>query len=232
MNGANNELHLEKMYPISSHSFQKKKTAQSQFRQGPGSLLTLIKKELLVLWRNPHYRRLKIFTYLFYLTVQISLYFSTLANNDMWMMFFSAAIFWIHYNVHFNSKYVSPDPEWFFRTIPLRFSQIWFAKFATEILYILFLLLNQLLFLALVGNEAWILLNWIGALLLFALIILSIVINFQILFYDNPRQAGYTYHFTILFIGVTSANYRLVGPIMALFVLTYFFYKTYRFYNS
>ena len=75
-------------------------------------------------------------------------------------------------------------------------------------------------------------LNWIGALLLFAIAVLSIVINFQILFYDNPRLAGYAYHFTILFIVIMSLNYRFVGPLVSVFLLTFYFLKTRRFYNS
>jgi hypothetical protein len=150
----------------------------------------------------------------------------------MWMMFFSFAVFWVHYNVHFNTKYVAADPEWYFRTLPLKFYQVWFSKFIAEFFYVILLLASQWIFLMLAGIEWWVQFNWIGALALFAVIILAIVINFQILFFDNPRLAGFTYHFTILFIVIMSLNYRLVGPLTALFLLTFYFIKTLRFFKS
>ncbi len=224
-------IHFEKIFPLTSKAIQKSTHKKSVFQKS-GGLRLLIKKELLSLWRNPHYRRLKVFTWIFYMSGLSALYFSALTNYDMWMMLFSAVLFWLHYNVHFNGKYVSADPDWYFRTLPLPFYRVWLSKFSTEILYILFLLFSQLLFLIAAGMNVWIQLNWIGTLLLFAVAVLSIVINFQILFYDNPRLAGYAYHFTILFIVIMSINYRLVGPLTAVFLLTFYFFKTRQFYNS
>lgn len=225
------KIHLEKIYPVSFRAIQKQWFKKSAF-QTSGGLVLLIKKELLGLWRNPRYRRLKVLTWIFYMAGLTGLYFSGNPDYDMWMMFFSAALFFLHYNVHFNAKYVSPDSEWFLRTLPIPFYRVWISKFSSEILYVLFLILSQLLFLIAVGTATWIQLNWIGALLLFAVAVLSVVINFQILFYDNPRLAGYAYHFTILFIVILSLNYRLVGPLTSLFLLTFYFLKTRSFFNS
>ncbi len=192
----------------------------------------LFRKEFFSLWRNPRYRRLKLLTFFFYLITLMVLYYLPLKANDMWMMLFSTVVFWMHYNVHFNSKYVNAEPDWFFRTLPVKFHRAWFSRFFAELFYIVLLLLAQWLFLALAGVEFSTRLQWIGALMLFALIILNVVLNFQILFYDNPRLAGYAYHFTILFIVISSFNYRLVGPLSAFFLLAYFTYLTRRFYTS
>ena len=156
----------------------------------------------------------------------------SLREPDKWMMLFSMAVFWIHYNVHFNTKYISADPEWYFRTLPVSFFKMWLAKFAAEILYVLILLFSQWVFLILTGTELGIQLNWIGALFLFSIIILTIVINFQILFYDNPRLAGYAYHFTLLFMVIMALNYHLAGPLTSIALILFYFFKTYRYYNS
>lgn len=205
---------------------------RSTKRIKPASGFGLFRKELYSLWRNPRYRRLKVFTFIFYFITLFILNNISIKNNDMWMMLFSTFVFWMHYNVHFNSKYVSAEPDWFFRTLPVKFHRAWFSRFFAEFSYIIFLLGAQWLFLALVGIEFSTQIQWIGALLLFAVIILTIVLNFQILFYDNPRLAGYAYHFTIIFILVSSYNYRLVGPLSAFFLLAYFTYLTRRFYTS
>ena len=225
-------IQLEDIYTFNTHMYQAKKVKPKAGRIPATLFGQLMLKELVGLWRNPRYRRLKIFTYLTYILILITLYFSGISNSDMWMMFFSAAVFWAHYNVYFNSKYVVPDPEWYFRTLPLKFNKVWFSKFLAEFIYIAVLLLSQWTFLMLAGVEFWIQLNWIGALGLFAAIILSVVINFQILFFDNPRLAGFAYHFTILFILIMSINFRLVGPLTAIFLLTFYFIKTLRFYKS
>lgn len=209
-----------------THRKNKKKSGKSKAAFG------LFRKELYSLWRNPRYRRLKLLTFFFYLGTLIVLHYSLKEANDMWMMLFSTAVFWMHYNVHFNSKYVSAEPDWFFRTLPVKFHRAWLSRFFAEFLFIVILLLAQWLFLSSAGIDFTTQLHWIGALALFAFIILSIVLNFQILFYDNPRLAGYAYHFTLLFIVVGAYNYHLVGPLSAIFLLAYFTYLTRRFYIS
>ncbi len=224
------EMHLEEMFPIHQKIINKRNVPTSP--ETTFSSYSLIKKELFSLWRNPFYRKLKIATWFFYMVVLLVLFLSGIQEPDKWMMLFSIAVFWIHYNVHFSTKYISSDPEWYFRTLPVSYIKIWLAKFSSEIFYVLILLISQWIFLMLTKTEWWIQLNWIGSLLLFAIIILTIVINFQILFYDNPRLAGYAYHLTLLFIVIMSLNYRFVGPVTAIVLLTFYFFKTYRFYNS
>ena len=64
--------------------------------------------------------------------------------------------------------------------------------------------------------------------LLFSLIVLAAIINFKIIFFDRPRFGGYAFHLFIIFISVMSVNYLLVGPVIALMLLIYFTYYSYR----
>ena len=59
-------IHFEKIYPPNAGTIQKDSVRNSAFQKS-GGLRLLIKKELLGLWRNPHYRRLKIITWIFYM---------------------------------------------------------------------------------------------------------------------------------------------------------------------
>ena len=96
---------------------------------------------------------------------------------------------------------------------------------------ILLLLIQTFFFI--IGNfTLQILLSFNALLLLFSIITLIVKLNFQILFYDSPRSAGYAYHFTLLFIVIMCINYRFVGPLISLFLLVSYFYKSYRFFKG
>ena len=82
------------------------------------------------------------------------------------------------------------------------------------------------------GAESSVQVNILGLLLLFSLLVLTTMINFQLLFYDNPRLAGYAYHFTVLFFTVMSINYRFVGPVITLFMMVLIFYKTRKYFYA
>lgn len=223
-------LHPADFFPQQDQSYRtiekhKRKSANSLFR-------SLLRKDWLSMWRNPRYRRLKYLTVFVYLIGQGILYFYAGPDPARWMMLFSVFLFWLHFSSYFSSKYAVAESDWFFRTLRLPFRLVWVSRFLTELGWILLLTCLQLLFLILVGEPAEVLLHWIGALLLFALLLLAVVLNFQILFYDNPRLAGYSYHLTALFIVVLSLNYRFVGPLVALFFLIGLFINTVRFYRS
>jgi hypothetical protein len=66
---------------------------------------------------------------------------------------------------------------------------------------------------------------------LLSVLILTTMLNFQMLFYEDPRYAGYAYHFSVIFFVVMSYNYRFVGPLVTLFMAGYFFYKNYRYFK-
>ncbi len=197
----------------------------------PASLRPFLVKETLGLWRNRFYRRLKIFTLIFYFLTQIVLYLSGMANREMWMIWLGLAVIWYHYAQYFNDKYVQPEPEWYFRGLPLRFRQLWLPKFTAEVFFVLLLLAGQAALILSLGYPLTVLAQWLGLLTLFALTVLAVVLNFQIYFYDDPRLGGYAYHFTVVFFAVMSVNYRLVGPLVTLAFLGYFTYRTYRFFK-
>ncbi len=228
--------HLELIFPINKRSYRQKNSGKWSFNNLPRFLPKVIQvlfnKEILSLWRNPAYRRLKILTYISYLGLFLILYFSNIENKEIWMTVLTALIIWIHYSNHFNEKYVQPEPDWYFHTLPFRFSQLWTAKFLVEFIYIALLLVSHWIFLIAVQTGFSAQINLIGILLLFSIIILCVMLNFQILFYDNPRLAGYAYHFTIIFLVVMSINYYFVGPIISVFLLIFYFYKSYRSFNS
>ena len=224
-------LHLERLFPIYKTSFQQA-TVSSAHSPSASLFRNLFHKEWFHSWRNPHYRRLKAATALVYLVVQLLLFTQVAADRDMWMMLASAALFWLHYAGFFNPKYVAPEPEWLFRSQPVPFATIWLAKFTAEFIFVLSLLVLQWIFLMVTGADIVTQLNWMGALTLFALAVLSLTLHFQILFFDNPSQAGYAYHLTVLFISVLSINFHLVGPLVSLIFLIGLTVQTIRTYHS
>ena len=86
------------------------------------------------MWRNAKYRKLKVTTLIIYLISFLFIKIQSPEFAEMWLTIFTAIIIWIHYSNHFNEKYVKPEPEWFFNTLPFRFHQIWISKFLTELL--------------------------------------------------------------------------------------------------
>ncbi len=233
---ASAQISLEQLYPPAGKTIGQKYagrlTLNSFPRFLPRRVRVLFAKEFLNLWRNPAYRRLKLYTLLLYFGGQWAIYRTGRSDREMWMILLGLALIWLHYARYFNVKYLRPDPEWFFYTQPLRFSHFWLAGFSTEFLFVLLLVAGQSVFLTILGGGWLVQLNWLGVLLLFALIVLAVMLNFRIYFYDDPRMAGYAYHFMVLFFVVMSVNYRLVGPLMAMLFLIYFIYKSYRFFNG
>ncbi len=224
-------LQLERLFPIHKNPYHKS-SFSSRKMVSASPFLNLLKKEWLGSWRNPHYRGLKAVTALFYVFVQILLFTQLTHSRDMWMMLASAALFWLHFTSYFNPKYVLPEPEWLFRTQPVSFVKLWMVKFTAEFVFVFGLLAAQWIFLILSGIDIFTQLNWMGALALFAVAVLSLTLHFQILFFDNPRQAGYAYHLTVLFMVVLSINFRLVGPLVSLIFLIGLTVQTIRAYHS
>ena len=198
----------------------------------PARMQMLFNSYFLSTWRSPRYRRLKIMTVLIYLFVLylITLYVSEAV--DMILTIAGMALIYLHYSNYFNRKYVLPEPEWYFLTLPNRFWHIWISKFLSESLYIFLILICHWLFLAAWGADPWAQFNLLAILVFFGLFTVSTVLNFQILFYDDPRLGGYAYHFLIIFAAVLTYNYRFVGPLTALFLLGLNFYRSYKQYNA
>ncbi|MGD9897671.1 MAG: hypothetical protein AB7T22_00965 [Calditrichaceae bacterium] len=233
---ANKSVNLELIFPATALSFSQKEAGSLTFRNIPGIfpalIQTLFNKELLGLWRNPKYRRLKFFTYFGYTAGLIFMYTLDMKNADMWMTLWALTIVWLHYSNSFNDKYVLPDPDWYFHTLPFRFYQIWLAKFMVEFIYIIVITATYWIFLLIIKTPFAGQLNLIGVLLIFSIMILSAMLNFQIMFYDEPRLAGFAYHFTVIFIVILFLNDRLIGPVIGVGLLLFYFYKSRRFFNS
>ena len=192
----------------------------------------LLRKEALTLWRNPSYRRLKGITLLVYTGAlgYFALYDAAPRYDEM--IFTAMFIIWLHYARHFSDKYVLPEADWFVRTLPVRFFPLWLAKLSVEFIYVLLLLAVQWGILLAAGAESLVQVNILGLLLLFSFLVLTTMIHFQLLFYDNPRLAGYAYHFTVLFFTVMSINYRFVGPLVTLCMMVLVFYKTRKYFYA
>lgn len=198
----------------------------------PAGIQAIFNKELLGLWRNPSYRRLKIITFFSYVFLMIAIYISQLQNKDIFMMILTGITIWLHYSNYFNEKYVLPEPEWYFRTVPFRFHQLWISKFMVEFIFIIAIITGYWILLFISGISFYEQLNLLAIIFIFSIIVLLLMLNFQIMFYDDPRLAGYAYHFTILFLLIMIDNYRLVGPLISIILLSFYFYKSYRYFNS
>lgn len=233
-NGGQNDLAL--LFPISEKVYQpaaqEKWSFFSLLRFLPLKLQMMFKADFLSVWRNPRHRRLKIFTLILYLAVLAILKTTISGDIYMWLTLAGMAFIYLHYSNYFNKKYVLPEPDWYFLTLPKHYSQIWAAKFLAESVFIFILFICHWLFLLFCGASFSAQLNLLGLLLLFSFFTVSAMLNFQILFYDDPRLGGYAYHFMILLIFVMTVNYHLVGPLLGLFLLALNFYKSYKYFNA
>ena len=223
---------LEQLWPLIDQKYTTKIHWPISFSFISKALDVLVRKEALSLWRNPSYRRLKIVTVIIY-TMWLGFWavFGAPHRYDE-MILTAMLIIWVHYAQHFSDKYVLPESDWFVRTLPVRFFSLWLAKLSVEFIYVMALLVIQWLILLLAGAESLIQWNILGLLSLYSLLVLVTMVNFQLLFYDNPRLAGYAYHFTVLFFTVMSVNYRFVGPLITLFMMGFIFYKTRKYFYA
>lgn len=231
-----NPIHLELVFPMKSAWRDNHRMGRLNFKKIPkflpAKLQVLFNKEILGLWRNPSYRKLKWITFVFYIFLMILIILSQIENKDVIMTLLTGLVIWLHYSNYFNEKYVQPEPDWYFHTIPFRFRHLWLSKFLVEFLFIIIILFSFWIMLFISGFNLIEQLNMIILILVFSIVVLSIMLNFQIMFYDNPRLAGYAYHFTILFLLIMIINYHLVGPLISIILLTFYFYKSYRYFKS
>lgn len=187
----------------------------------PQSMRPLVARELLVSLRNIRYLRLKFISTLLYILLLLSGYEY---YRDSYLNFSSAItliFIWIHYSYQFNEKYVQPEIRVFIRTMPLKFFTLITARIFSEMLYIIILLIMQNLILIFHGISLMLILYLTAGVLFFATIIFYIIAIVRIQFYDNPRLAGYAYHFLVIFSVIMIANFYLVGPLITMFLLIY-----------
>jgi hypothetical protein len=227
---------LEKIYPPVTKPFARVKkillpTPDRNFLIHK-PLFFMFYKEILSVWRNPRYRRLKGFTLILFVAGFIFLKVYVNEYVEMWMLIWAAIIIWIHYSSGFNDKYVQPDPQWYIKTLPVKFYQVWISKFLAEFTY-LFVILTLFFTALLYSSLTWYqIFNLMTVLILFSVFVLLTMIIFKLMFYDDPRLAGYAFHFTILFITIMSLNDRLVGPIVGILLVVFYLYKSYRYFKT
>lgn len=230
------DVQLEQVIPLHRKSFVKNAAAFSFKATGgrffDGVFYVMFMKEWLSMWRNPRYRRVKYMTVLLYLAGLVFILNAAFEDRTAWMLLLTVLIIWVHYSSAFNDKYVRPDPDWYIKGVPVRFHQLWLTKFLSEFIYVLFLLIVLWLLLWIHGSGFEQQLQLLGLCFLFAFFVLSTMVTFRLMFYEDPRLAGYAYHFTVLFIVVMSVNYRLVGPLIGIVLMMFYLYKSYRYYKS
>jgi hypothetical protein len=229
-------IHLEKFVPYLEKVYVKPGIAKTAVRKIPqflpGIVQPLIEKEIASLWRNPNYKKLKIKSFVFFVIVNTLIIISNFEYKHAWITAVTSFLIWAHYSNGFNEKYVFADPNWFIKTLPMRFRHLLTAKYFAEIGYVLLLTVTVFIFFQFIGLTFVEQLSWLGLLFVFANTVLFTMLNFQIMFFNDPRLAGYAYHFAMFFIIIMVLNFRLVGPIIGFCLLLFFLYKNVRYFNE
>lgn len=189
---------------------------------------SLFAKEILNYLRNRKFIRLQIIYLIIYLLIMFVLHLKVPDNFVLISSFLSMFFIWLHFSLQFNEKYVKADSAVFMKTLPFRYHQLWMAKFFNEFLFVIILIFFLMTVFFIKGFMILEIFQSLLVILIFSLIVLATIINFKIIFFNRPRFAGYAYHFFIVFVSVMSYKYYLVGPIIALILLTYFTYYSYR----
>jgi hypothetical protein len=192
------------------------------------SLSPFIIKEFLSHLRNKNYMRLKIVSLTIYLLLLIliaTFYFEYYTSA---ISILTILLIWEHYSHQFNEKYVSKESLFYMKVLPVTYLQYSLSKFLSEFLYIIIILILILILTVLYNVELIKIVNVLGIVTLFSVFVLYLITMIRILFYDNPRMAGYAYHFLIVFSMVMIFNFHLVGPIITIFVILYIQFISYR----
>ena len=224
-------VQLEELFPLTDklHSGKSRRIGAIKTKS---IWLQLVTRDLRSLWRNTTYRKNKL---LLMLGIPLlgHLFFSLFTEQavNLFTLFVLFLIWW-HYGQFFTPQYGQPEPEWFFKTFHLNFFKYFSARFFVEFWYvgiILFLFSLTLHLESITLTEHWQLLL---ALLFASAIILSSMISFQIIFYDDLRTAGFAFHFSLLFFLVLSLWDYFLGPLVSILFLSFYLYKSFRFLRS
>jgi hypothetical protein len=194
----------------------------------PRVLRPVLIKDLLIQIRNRRYLHLKAGTILLFI---LSILFLSAYAADNFKPLFTlvlVVLIWWHYGAQFNEKYVLPESRFFIKTLPHRYLYYVLAKLLSEIIYIVMLSLLVWITLSASGESITDSFLHTSNLFFISLLLLLTTIIFRTLFYEQPRTAGYAYHFTLLFCLVMTVNFYFIGPVMTFILLLYFSYKSYR----
>ena len=221
---------LNKVRPVFQKSSQSKsKLTYYNFPNIlPKTIQPLLIKEILSHSRNKNYIRLKIISFLFYIAILIfiDLYYIDYYASGISLM--TILLIWEHYSHQFNEKYVAKESKLLIKVLPIKFYQYSLSKFLSEFLYIILVLLFVLFSTLIHGISPEKIMNVLSIISLFSLFVLYIMTLIRIIFYDNPRAAGYAYHFLIIFTVIMNLQFYLVGPIITLFIIIYLHIKSQR----
>jgi hypothetical protein len=194
----------------------------------PLAIRPVFVKEILLQFRNHRYLRLKVLTLIIFLLGALLIQQYAAENFRTLLAVLVIVLIWWHYSSQFNEKYVLPESKYFLKTMPLRYYQFVLPKFLAELIYIMILTGLVLIIFLLHGEELSVAAMSILSMLMVSIFILLSTIIFKTMFYDNPRLAGYAYHFLILFGLVISVNFYFIGPVITILLLIYFSYKSYQ----
>ena len=211
---------------------QKRKSrwlSYSDFNNLPiGNIKPLFAKEFLNYLRNRKFIRLQIISIIIFFLILIVMHFKVSSNFVLYSTLFTILFIWQHFSIQFNEKYVKAESAYFIKTLPFKYHQLWMAKFINELIFVFIPILFLMVLYFINGFMISEIFQSLSVILIFSLVVLATIINFKIIFFDRPRFAGYAYHFFIAFVAVMSYNYYLVGPIIAMILLTYFTFYSYR----
>ena len=192
------------------------------------SLHPLLAKEFLGRIRNKNFMRMKIINLSILIAVLLFSQGYFPESYPQVAALISFIFIWIHYTHQFNEKYVFKEPRQILNMLPLSYRQIWLAHFLLETGFLIPVLLIFLSALLLYGSAAQQILLLMLALLLFSFFILYTITNVRMIFYDDPRLAGYAYHFLIIFSAIMISSFYLAGPLVVIFLLLYTHYLSFR----
>jgi hypothetical protein len=187
----------------------------------PRKVRALLIKEILSHIRNKHYMRLKTISLVIYLSILILVSVFYVEQYSSAISLLTIFLIWEHYSHQFNEKYVIRESRFFMKVLPIKYYQYGLSKFLSEFLYIILILFIVFFLSVIHGIALYKILNIFGIITLFSIFVLYIIILIRVIFYDNPRAAGYAYHFLIIFTMVMIFNFYLVGPIITLFIIIY-----------
>jgi hypothetical protein len=194
----------------------------------PRNISPFFIKDVLAYIRNKNYIRLKTISLLIYIVLLILVELFYKQNYSTVVSLLTLILIWEHYSHQFNEKYVVQESAALLKVLPLKYYQFTIAKFFSEFLYILIILVIVLLSSILHGVPWDKILNLLGIITFFSVFILYIITIIWTMYFDNPRFAGYAYHFLIIFTLVMSLNFYLVGPLISLFIIIYLNFISYR----
>lgn len=194
----------------------------------PGHLQAFFRREILGHLRNRSYVRMKIFSLALFITGLLLLMEYFPENRPEAAAVFGLLFVWIHYAHQFNEKYVYAESRNFIGSVPVRYRQIWLSRFLTELLFLIPVLAFTAAGMAGFGSSLMAILLVMAVVTGFSVFVLSLITSIRLLFYDNPRLAGYAYHFLIIFSVVMIGNFYLVGPVVIFFVLLYIIFLSYK----